>query len=107
MALQKKIIEVQDGRRGAVITLLVGVPDFGIFGGFGEISGENGAPYWPPQECKQVEKTVHHPSWVISEVLLRVNLGHRHAWSAKSTLGRISEMAHEGQFIVFSTCLHS
>ena len=45
-----------------------GVPPFGaLFGDFG-ISSENGVPYWPPREPKSAEKTVHHPSGVISEV---------------------------------------
>ena len=37
-----------------------------------EISGENGVPDWSPRGCKPAEKTVHHPSWVISEALPRV-----------------------------------
>ena len=61
----------------------------GYFGHFLEIlgiSGENGVQSWPSQEVKPAEKTVHHPSGVISEVLPRVDLGPRHAGSAKLTL---------------------
>ena len=47
------------------------------------ISGENGVPDRPPREHKLSEKTVHLPSGAISEVLPRVDLGPRHAGSAK------------------------
>ena len=45
-----------------------------------------------PKESQPAEKAVHPSSGVISEVLPRVNLGLRHAGSAKSTLGSASEM---------------
>ena len=49
-----------------------GVPLFwALFGNFGA-SGENNVPDWSPRGCKPAKKTVHHPSWVISEALPRV-----------------------------------
>ena len=43
-----------------------------LVGDFG-ISSENGVQSWPPRESKLAEKTVCHPSGVISEVLRRVD----------------------------------
>ena len=83
-----------------------GYPHFGHFLGILDISGENGVPYLPLRQCKLAEKTVHLPSGVISEVLPRVDLGPRHAGSAKLTLGRTSEMTQEGRCTVFSDGLH-
>ena len=74
-----------------------------LFRGF---PGQSGVPDRPPRECKPAEKTVHHPSGVISEVLLRVNLGLGHAGSAKLTLRSTSEMTPEGWCTVFSAGLH-
>ena len=69
---------------------------------FGD-SSENGVPDWSPRGCKAVEKTVHRTSGVSSEALPRVS---RHAGSAKYTLGRTSEMTHDGWCTVFSAGLH-
>ena len=71
------------------------------------ISGEKGVPDWSPRESKPADKTVHHPSGVISEVLPRANLGPGHARSTKLTLGRTSEMTPEGWCTVFSAGLDS
>ena len=60
------------------------------------ISSENGVPDWPPRGCRPAEKTVQHPSGVISEALPRVYLCPRHAGSAKYTLGSTSEMTPKG-----------
>ena len=78
-------------------------PTLGTLWRFRGFPGQNGGL----RECKPAEKTVHHPSGVISEVLPRVNLGLRHAGSAKLTLGRTSEMTPEGWCTVFSAGLDS
>ena len=83
-----------------------GGPYFGHFLEILGISGENGVKSWPPKESKSAEKTVHHPSGG-SEVLPRVDLGLRHAGSAKSTLGRTSEITPKGRGAVFSADLDS
>ena len=83
-----------------------GYPYFAHFLAILAISGENGVPDWSPKGCKPAEKTVHHPSWVVSEALPRVYLGPRHARSAKYTLGGTSEMAHYGRGTGFSAGLH-
>ena len=80
---------------------------FGSFWPFVGISGENGVQSWPPRESKPAGKPVHHPSGVISEVLPRVDLGPRHAGSAKLTHGRTSEMTPDGWCTVFSAGLDS
>ena len=83
-----------------------GYPYFGHFLAILGISGENGVPDWPPRGCKPAEKTVHHPSWAVSEALPREYLGPGHPGSAKYTLGRASEMTHEGWCTVFFAGLH-
>ena len=49
---------------------------------------------WSPRECKPAEKTVHHASWVISEVLPRVYFTLPACLGPKYTLWSASEMAH-------------
>ena len=94
----KKIIDVQDKKREKG-----GFPPFEvIFGHFGGFPVEAVC-----KESKLAEKTVHHLSGVISEVLKRVDLGPRHAGSAKSTLWRTSEMTPDGWCTVFSATLDS
>ena len=93
--------KIGDNRVWRGVTLLKnwsrrGYPYFGHFLAILGISGENGVPDWSPRGCKPVEKTAHHPWWVISEVLPRVYLGSRHAGNAKYTLGKSSEMTHQG-----------
>ena len=44
-----------------------GYPYFGHFLVVLGISDESGVPDWSPRGCKPAEKTVHHPSGVISE----------------------------------------
>ena len=83
-----------------------GYPLFGLFLAIWGISGEKGVPYRPPRESKPAEKTVHHPSGVISEVLPSANLGPRHARSTKLA-GRTSKMTPEGWCTVFSAGLDS
>ena len=53
---------------------------------FGGISGENSVQSWPPRESKPAEKTAHHPSGAISEVLPRVDLGHGTFFKPKNDL---------------------
>ena len=110
-------------------------PYFGLFLAILGISGENGVLGWSPIGCKP-EKTIHHPSWAISEALPREYLGPGHffskvrdsmvwegktcpktvflegggynplAESAKLIIGRASEMTPEGWCTVFSAGLH-
>ena len=75
-----------------------GYPYFGQFLAILGISGENGV--------KPAEKPVHHPSWVISEVLPRVYFALPACLGPKYTLGRASEMARGGWCTVFSAGLH-
>ena len=82
-------------------------PILGTLWRFRGFPSQNGVPDRHPRECKPAEKTVHHSSGVISEVLPTVNLGLGHAGSAKLTLGRTSEMTPEGWCTVFSAGLHS
>ena len=59
------------------------------------ISGENGVPDWSPRGRTPVEKTVRHPSWVISEALPRVHFALPARLGPKYTLGGgASEMTH-------------
>ena len=88
----EKYILNQDKKRAkrALFALL------GTFWRFWGFYGENGVPDRPPMECKPAEKTVHHPSQVISEVLPRVNCALRACLRPKLTLGRTSEMTVRG-----------
>ena len=63
--------------------------------------------YWSPRESKPAEKTVHHPSRVISEVLPRANCVLLACPGPKLALGRTSEMNREGWCTVFSAGLDS
>ena len=56
------------------------------------ISGENGVPYWSPRGSKPADKTVHHPSGVISEVLPRAKFVLLARPGPKLALGKTSEM---------------
>ena len=81
-------------------------PHLGTFWQFWRFPCENGVPDRPLRECKPAEKTVHHPSVVISEVLPRVNFALPACLRPKLTLGRTSEMTPKGWCTVFSAaCL--
>ena len=84
-----------------------GTPILGTFWRFWGISGENGVQSWPPRESKPAEKTAHHSSGVISEVLPRVDFALPVCLGPKSTLGRTAEMTPEGRWCVFSADLDS
>ena len=82
---------------------MVGLPPFwGDFGAFWGISDENGVQYWPARVSKLAEKTIHRPSGVISEVLLKVGFALPACLGPKSTLWGTSEMTPDRWCTVFS-----
>ena len=67
----------------------------------------NGILDYSPRGCKPAEKTVHHPSWVISEALPRVYFALPACLEPKYTLWRASEMTPDGWCTVFSAGIAS